>query len=394
MPIRFIERTKEYFLHHGQWRRGLTLYQAIALIVGANIGAGILGVPFAVAKVGIWVGVFYIVSIGLLTAGINLMIGEVSTRTTDNLQVVGLTKKYLGKYPGLFMSGLFYSQLFAIITIYVIAEGHILASLLPGSAFVWSLCFWAVGSLVVYFGLGAIKNAEVVLTSFIVLSITVIVLLGFPHLNTDFYKISDMSLFFLPYGVILFAFSGIGTVPAAYRFLQGDNVVFKKAITISSLITIAVYILFTFTVIGVTGAATTEIATIGLGQAINKTIFYFANLFAFLAMCTSFLMLSMELRDSLNWDFRFSYRVGTAIALGVPLILFILGLRQFILAMDLVGGIFVSLEMFLIILVYWKAKSMGDVEPADYKLHHAFLVAGLALAAFFIGAVSSVWGLF
>jgi hypothetical protein len=50
--------------------------------------------------------------------------------------------------------------------------------------------------------------------------------------------------------------------------------------------------------------------------------------------------------------------------------------------------------MFLIILVYWRAKSMGDVEPADYKLHHAFLVAGLALAAFFIGAVSSVWGLF
>lgn len=370
------------------------MYQAIALIVGATIGAGILGVPFAVSKVGIWVGAFYIVSLGLLTAGINLMIGEVSTRTADNLQIVGLTKKYLGRRSGLFMSGLFYSQLFAIITIYVIAEGQILASMLPGTAFIWSVVFWAVGSLIVYFGLGAIKNAEVVLTSIIVLAITVILVLSAPHLNTDFYAISDMSLFFLPYGVILFAFSGIGTVPAAYRFLQGDNVMFKKAIIISSLISIVIYLLFVFTIIGVTGQSTTEIATIGLGQAISKTVFYFANLFAFLAMSTSFLMLSMELRDSLNWDFHFSYRIGTATALCVPLLLFLFGLRQFILAMDLVGGIFVSMEMFLIILVYWKAKSLGDVEPSDYKVHHAFLVAGLALVAFFVGAVSSVWGLF
>jgi len=394
MLIRLIEKTKEYFLHFGRWRRGLTLYQAIALIVGATIGAGILGVPFAVSQVGIWIGAFYIVSLGLLTAGINLMVGEVSTRTAGNLQIVGLTKKYLGDRTGLLMMGLFYSQIFAIVTIYVIAEGQILSVMLPGSALVWSLAFWLVGTIVVYFGLQAIKRAEVVLTSFIVFAIAMIVFLCAPHLDADFYVVSDFSNFFLPYGVILFAFSGIGTVPAAYRFLQGDNVMFKRAITTSSLISIAVYLLFTVMVIGVTGAATTEIATIGLGQAINKAIFYFANLFALLAMSTSFLMLSMELRDSLSWDFRFSYRWSTLIALGVPLLLFLFGLRQFILAMDLVGGVFVSVQMFLIILVYWKAKFRGDVEPSDYKMHHAFLVAGLALVAFFLGAVTSVWELF
>ncbi len=393
MKIKFyFQRVKEY-LKHGEWRERLTLYEAVALMVGATVGAGILGIPYAVSKVGVVVGVVYILALGLLIAGINLMVGEVSARTMDNLQIVGLTRKYVGKKGGLLMMFLFYIQLFAIIAIYIIAEGEILASLFPGSSFFWSIVFWLIGGTMVYFGLEIIKKAEVFLTLAIIIVILVIAFLCFPYVDTTTYKAVNMAYFFMPYGVILFAFSGLGTIPAAYRLLYGNNFLFKKAIIISSLVSITIYTIFTILVIGVTGTGTTEIATIGLGQAIGKVMFYMANIFALLAMSTSFLMLSMELRDSLNWDFNFPYRWSTFMALGIPMAIFLAGARQFILLIDIVGGIIISGQMFLIIYVYWRAKKEGDIEPSKYTLHYTFLVASIALIAFFLGAASSFYGI-
>jgi amino acid permease len=388
----FWQRIKEVILNRGRWRERLNIFEAVALIVGSTIGAGILGIPFAISKAGIIIGIAYIVGLGVLMAAINLMVGEVASRTMRNLQIVGLSKKYAGKNGGRFMSILFYTQVFSILILYLIAVGEILASLFGWQSWMWTLLFWTAGSLVVYFGLQAVKKAEVVLTSFIILAILVIAFLCFPHINSGFYEVNNFAYFFIPYGVVLFSFSGIGTIPSAYRLLYGQGSLFKKAIIISSFISITIYVIFTILVIGVTGAETTEIATIGLGQALGSAMFYAANIFAILAMTTSFLMLSMEIKDSLKWDFGFSHRAGSAIALGVPLAVFLAGLRQFIELMSIVGGILVSLQMFLMIYVYWKAKTEGDIEPKQYKLSFTYAITGVALIAFLIGAVSSVYG--
>lgn len=368
----------------------MTVYEAVALIVGATIGAGILGIPYSVSKAGITIGLIYIVGLGLLMASINLMVGEVSSRTLKNLQIVGLTRKYAGKHGGRAMSLLFYTHIFSILILYLIAEGEILSSMLGGASWAWTLVFWGVGSMVVYFGIQAVKKAEVVLTSVIVLIVLAIGFMCFPHINNEYYQVSDFVHFFVPYGVVLFSFSGIGTIPAAYRLLYGRGSLFKRAIIISSTISVTIYVLFTFLVLGVTGPNTTEIATIGLGKTLGETMFYVANIFAMLAMATSFLMLSMEVKDSLKWDFDFSHRWGSAIAVGVPLAVFLAGLRQFIELMSIVGGVLVSIQMFLMIYVYWKAKSEGDIEPKQYKLSFTYAITGLALVAFLVGATSSI----
>ena len=364
MKIPFLNKAKELLFGWIRIRERLNLYEAIALIVGATIGAGILGIPYAVSQAGILIGVVYIVGLGLLMASINLMVGEVASRTLRSLQIVGLAGKYAGKKGRRMMSILFYTQVFSILILYLIAEGEILSSLFAGPGWMWTQIFWAIGSFVVYFGIDAVKKAEVVLTSVIIAVILVIGFLCLPHIQTDYYMVNDLAYLFVPYGVVLFSFSGIGTIPAAYRLLYGKGKVFKKAIIISSFISITIYTLFTFLVLGVTGPDTTEIATIGLGDALGTSMFYLANIFAILAMATSFLMLSMQVKDSLKWDFRFSHRWGSALALGVPLAIFLAGLRQFIELMSIVGGVMVSLQMFLMIFVYWKAKKRGMWSPA------------------------------
>jgi tyrosine-specific transport protein len=387
-------RLKEYLFLKGWIRKDVTLYQAIAMMVGTTIGAGVLGVPYAVSKVGLLFGIILIVLLGFLVIGLNLLVGEVSARTNGSFQLVGLAKKYLGPKGGALMTFIFYIQLFVILTVYIIGMGGIASEFFWGGPLLWGIVVWFLGSLVVFKGMHAIKTVEFILTGIILVTILTISFLAMPHVQGEFVKYSNWTAFLVPYGVVLFALSGVGTIPAAYRLLHGQNEDFKHAIIASTSIAMVIYIVFTFLVVGVLGNGTTEIATLGLGQALGRPMFYAANAFAILAMMTSFIMLGMQLRDSMEWDFQFPYLRASAIALLVPLAIFLLGLRQFIFAINIVGGVFYSIQMFLLVLVYWKAKQSGEMDPVKYNLHHAVLISAFTLIAFSIGAAYSLYGMF
>ena len=384
---------KDFLFNRGWLRKDVSFYQAIAMIVGSTIGAGILGMPYAISKVGLLFGMITIVAIGCLAIGVNLLVGEVSARTHGNLQLVGLTRKYLGDKAGFLMMFIFYLQLFVILTIYIIGMGGIVSDFFWGTDFFWGIMLWVLLSFVVFKGIEAIKTVEFVLTIVIIFAVLMIAAMAMPHIDVEFIKYSNPAAFFVPYGVVLFAFSGVGTIPAAYRLLHGKNEEFKLAIVSSALVAMFVYIVFTALVIGVTGYNTTEIATLGLGEVVGKRMFYASNAFALLAMATSFIMLGMQLRDSMNFDFDFSYNRATLLTVGIPLVIFLLGLRQFVLAINIVGGIFMSTQMLLLVAVYWVAKRSGALDSVDYKLHHAVLISVFTLVAFSFGAVYSVYGI-
>ena len=179
-----------------------------------------------------------------------------------------------------------------------------------------------------------------------------------------------------------------------YAEIKNRDKDFKKAIVIAGSIAIVAYALFTLAVVGVTGAYTTEIATVGLGAVAGKAMFLFGNLFAIFAMGTCFLMGGVALKDSLRWDYKVPNIPATLIVCGIPLIVFLLGMRSFIAAIDVVGGVFISLEMLVLVLIYWRAKSLGHLKPSKYKLHHVWLVVVPLVIALTIGAVYSVVKLF
>jgi hypothetical protein len=50
--------------HHGIFRRQLSAWEVVALIISATIGAGVLGLPYVIAQVGIGIGLVMIVLLG------------------------------------------------------------------------------------------------------------------------------------------------------------------------------------------------------------------------------------------------------------------------------------------------------------------------------------------
>ena len=83
--------------HNGIFRKQISLFEGVALIISGTIGAGVLSLPFAISKVGISIGIIYIVGIGILMMGLNLLLGSIAVRTKQKMQLIGFAGKYLGK---------------------------------------------------------------------------------------------------------------------------------------------------------------------------------------------------------------------------------------------------------------------------------------------------------
>ena len=75
----------------------LSTFRATALLCGTIIGAGVLGIPYVISKVGFIPGFFIILLIGLAMLMLNLLLGEVILRTPGNHQLPGYAERYLGK---------------------------------------------------------------------------------------------------------------------------------------------------------------------------------------------------------------------------------------------------------------------------------------------------------
>ena len=325
---------------------------AIATLVGTIIGAGVLGLPYVVAKAGFWTGAVVIVLLGFAILTINLYVGEISLRTKAKHQLVGFAAKYLGKTGKRIMTFSIIFGIYGALVAYIIGEGAVLSAIFGGSQLIYSLIFFAIMTLIIYIGLKAVEEWELWLSAIMLGVVLIICAFSFGWINLNNLTAFSLSRIFVPYGVILFAFIGAAAVPALEEELIKNRKQLKKAIIIGSLIPIIAYLLFALVVVGVTGLGTTEVATIGLGEKIGMSMVLFGNLFAVFSMATSFLALGLALK----WVFCYDYRIGKvkAVALTclIPLAIALSGLTTFIRAIGITGAIAGGIDGILIVLMF------------------------------------------
>ncbi|TSC85056.1 MAG: Amino acid permease [Parcubacteria group bacterium Gr01-1014_13] len=357
---------KKIILHQGVYKPAASMADAIFMITGMTIGAGVLGIPYVVAQVGLKIGIAYIVGLGLIMLFLNLVLGEIAVRTNESLQIPGLAGKYLGKWVKYFLNVIIILASYSALLAYIIGEGQSLSALFGGNPVVWSVIFWSIASIIVWRGLQTIKSVEKVL-SFIVISI--ICGLSF-YLFRDFkfsnWIYTDVTKMFLPYGVILFALNGTAAVVEAHALLPRSQRHFRKALIIGSLIPVGVYILFALAVVGSSGLQTSEIATIGLGARFGDGVLVLGNIFAILAMTTGFIGSGIALKQNLVWDNKLNKILAEFLVISVPILLFLAGFRRFIYVLSFAGGVFIAIEAIVIIIVCWKARKKGDLDASRY----------------------------
>ncbi|MFH1667924.1 MAG: aromatic amino acid transport family protein [Candidatus Komeilibacteria bacterium] len=357
--------------------------ESVAILIGTTIGAGILAIPYVMAKSGFLTGLLVLVIVAVMMVVINLIIGEITLASSKLHQLPGYAEKYLGKWGKWSM---FYTMLFVLygaLLAYIIGEGQVITALFGGNVTINSLLFFVVGSFLVYLGLNIVKRFEVYLSLAILLIIFVIYYFSSIHIQTANLLEFSWSKILIPYGVILTASMGYSSIPQMREILNDQEKLLKEAIIFGTLIPIIVYLFFALIVVGVTGSSTTELATIGLGNIVGTKMIIFGNLFAFIAMATSFLTLGLAVKKTYIQDFRMSNGLAWLLTCSLPLALFLLGIHSFVGVISFIGALAGGLQGVVIILVFMRMKQRDRV--TEFHLPHSWWLAVPMIIIFVLG---------
>ena len=390
----FDKNERPVVLHQGVYKKQASVGDAVFIITGMTIGAGVLGLPYVVAQSGLKIGLLLILLWGAAMLFLNLMIGEIAVRTRAALQLPGFAGKYLGKWAKVVLSFTIVLSSLGVLLAYVVGEGQSLSALFGGSPLVWSLGFWFLGSVMIWRGLDTVKTLEKFMSLAVMGIIFFLSLYLLPEIKQTNWQYLDWGRFFLPYGVILFALHASPAVVEAHALMPGSERHYRKAVIIGTLIPTALYMLFALAVAGSQGLNSTELATVGLGASYGGWVMILGNLFAILAMGTAFMGMGVALKQIFMWDYKVKPFWAGTITTVVPLALLLFGVQSFFVILDLVGGLFVGIEAIMMVLIYWRARQVGDLAARRYKLNHFWLLAVPVLLVFTIATVYSIIKLF
>jgi tyrosine-specific transport protein len=368
------------------------MLEAIATLVGTVIGAGIFAIPYVVAKAGFFTGMIDIVILGVIVTLISLYLGEITLRTKGKHQLTGYTERYLGKWGKRLMAFSMIFGIYGALLAYLIGEGESLFAIFGiASPLLFSIIFFIIMAALIYSGLKAIETSELYAVPVIIIIVIIIAILGLSHVNAA--NLAELSLakIFIPYGVVLFALGGTAAIPEMREELAKNEKHLKNAILIGMAIPLLIYLLFAFITVGITGLATTQVATIGLGNMLGEKMILFGNIFAVFAMLTCFLSLGFALFEMYNYDFKLHKSTAWIFTCFVPLAMFIFlrNITGFATVIEVAGAIGMGVAGVLIVLMAWRAKKMGNRKP-EFSLTKNKILGIILMAIFLFGMVYEI----
>jgi amino acid permease len=370
-------------------------FLSAALLIGTIIGAGIFAIPYVVAKSGIIPGFFYFLILGGVSFLVHLFLGEIVLRTEEKHRLAGYAKQYLGGSGSSIVALSIVLGTILSLVAYIILGGQFLkiffSFCLPffnASNFRLSLAFALFLLPFLFRGIKNVAKTELFSNILFGSIIVFVFLFSLPNFDFNNFSLLDSSNIFLPYGVILFALTGWSAIPEMAEILKSneDKKKLKKIIIFSISVAIFIYLIFILAVVGVSGSATTEETFIGLLTHLDNRIILLGVLAGIITIADSFLILSINLKNTLIYDYGFSGLPSLFISWFLPVFLFFCGLRHFIDVIGVAGTLIGAIEGIAIIVIFRKAKLLGTRKP-EYSLNIPRFLEFILIAIFILGAL-------
>lgn len=376
----------------------LTMYEAMAIIVGANIGSGILGLAYSTRLAGWPILLLWLIVAGVFTTFSMLYVAESALRTKKPLQLPGLAEKYVGKAGSALVFISVCANSIGCMIAYTSGSGNILCTLLGLPNWAGSLLFTVPCVLVVWFGLKATGLWEKFMSTGMVVLLAVIIIASFLSGKAD---VSRAMYANWKYAVPLlssaiFCYIAQYAVPELARGMRHTPKKLPVAIILGMFITGVLLAVVPLAVLSLTGAdKVTQVATLAWGEALGTWALYTANIFALCAMMTSYWAVGGSMLTNIVDMFKLKDEKETktrliAIACTVlpPFILAYAGLVSFV---DAIGwaGTFGGVIMSIVpVLMVNNARKKGDIEPewkCGWYAHPA--VQGAIIVIFGLAAI-------
>lgn len=346
-------------------------FKAVAVMVGYIIGVGMFGLPFLVSQAGILSFAVFVVIFGPVQHLLHLIYANIIVVTKGYHRMPGYAGKYLGHKGKIivFVAKLIgnYGALLAYIIITGIFLHQLLGPIFGGSEFMYATILFLIEALVIYFGIGMIARAELIMTILLLLVVGIIGWKGWGIVDLANYSLVNWHYFLLPYGAILFSFDGNGSLPLVAKLLNKNPKAMKSVVRVGTVLSIVVITGFTLIIVGMSGAQATPDALTGISQVIGNGIVLFALIFGILTMVTSFFGVAESVRETLWWDFNVNKKLAWALAVFVPYLLYLSGFKNLIEVISLAGAVAGGLCAIILILIFKRLQKKNELVLFKYQ---------------------------
>jgi len=351
----------------------LTPAEVIFTIVGCGIGSGCLGTAYSARYSGFPVITFWLIVSGILTLISMYYVAETALRTRRLVQLPGLADRYVGPIGKILIFLAVAINSISCLIAYFSGSGNIFNELFGLPNWVGTLIFLVPAALVTWFGLKAVGVAGKYLS--ILMCVLIVVLTAASLISKD----ADLSRLFVSnwtYAIPVFnvaAFSYIGQylVPDLARGLSHDPKKLAPSLLTGQIIVAVLLIMVPLGCFAINPAnEITQVATVAWGRAIGLWAFFTANIFALIAMFTSFCPITQTLVSNIVDFFKFESDSKVSIRLpimtvviAIPLFLAVGGFVGFVDAIYFSGTFAAAIMAILPIFMVNQARKTGDIEP-------------------------------
>ncbi|MBA3047334.1 hypothetical protein KKC83_01855 [Patescibacteria group bacterium] len=339
-------------------KRPKNYYLAAAVMVGYIIGVGMFGLPFLVSRAGLLSFIILIAVLGLVQYLLHLIYANLIVVTEGYHRMPGYAEIYLGRRGKIIV---FIAKLVGncgALLAYIIITGIFLNQLLEprfgGNEFIYASILFFVEAIIVFFGTKMIAKTELVMSGLLILVVALIAVKGYGAAEPSNYFLIDWKYILLPYGAMLFALDGGGSLPIVAKLLGRNKKSIKSIVRIGTFLPVIIISIFTLVVVGISGSQTTPDALTGAGLIINNGVIFFSLIFGVLTMVTSFLLVAQSIKETLRWDFKVNKYSAWAIAVFAPYILYVLGMKNLIDVISFAGAIAGGTSAIILILIFIK----------------------------------------
>lgn len=289
-------------------------FGGILLVAGTAIGGGMLALPVLTAAGGFWPAVVLYTLCWLFMASTALLLVEVFLWSPKETNIVSMAKMTLGK-PGKIVAWILYLFLFYSLTVaYVSGGGNLVKDVVtqglridhfyPG----WGpLIFVLIFAPFVIAGAKTVDRVNVCLMGGLIISFIVFVTLGVGRIRLDLLSRVNWPVAFVALPVVFTSFGFQGMIPTLTNYLNRDYQRMRKVVWLGSAIPLVAYILWEALILGVVppeGLADAFVcgqsAVYPLKNALDlPKLYVIGEFFAFFALVTSFLGVTLGLLDFL-----------------------------------------------------------------------------------------------
>lgn len=353
----------------------LTFWEGVAMIVGTDIGSGVLALAYGARNAGWTILVFWLIVTAVFTTISMLYTVETTLRTKKPLQVSGLAERYLGQKGSWLIFAAVAVNATGCLIAYTAGSGKILSSFFGIAPQLGSLLFFVPSTLVVWLGLRATGIAEKGLT--ICMGAMMVILIGASILNENF-AVSNLIARNWYYGIpvfnlAIFAYISQYLVPELTRGFAAAGKIrsMPKSILVGRIFSFLLFAGIPMAAIGLQGKENvSEVVTVAWGESLGLWAFFTANIFALCAMMTSFWTIGETLLTNIVDRFKFpnehdvKYRLAAlCLVIIPPFFLAYSGLVGFVDALFYSGSFAGVLMSIMPIFMLRNARLHGDREP-------------------------------